>query len=265
MQDRQLDDIGFGAQVPRAELREFTRQPLVDIPVAAALPGWVHRARQRVDEGVHVGGVEVVLFVPGGRGQHDVRIDAGGGHAKVQGNDQVQLAFGRRLDPFNLGRLLPAFLAQVPAQDAVAGAQQVLEHVLVALAAGTQQVGSPDEQVAREIARVVRRLAGHAQAAVFQPSHHVVGATGAFSAGLLRQLERVFLQLRRRGQPAHALRAHIAVDQALAGPGRLIGQRRQDLFQLQLLIAPLVGVGVEERGAVHLARRTVPVEAEGQR
>ena len=34
---------------------------------------------------------------------------------------------------------------------------------------------------------------------------------------------------------------------------------------MQLLVAPLAGVGVEERGAVHLAHRTVPVLGEGER
>src|SRR5690625_6587807 len=44
-----------------------------------------------------------------------------------------------------------------------------------------------------------------------------------------------------------------------------LGQRREQLAGVQPFVAPLVGVGVKERGAVHLARRAVPVEREGQR
>jgi hypothetical protein len=58
-------------------------------------------ARQRVDERVHVAGVEIVLLVPGGGRQHDVRIQAGGGHAEIQGHQQIQLAV-RRGAPLDL-------------------------------------------------------------------------------------------------------------------------------------------------------------------
>ncbi len=34
---------------------------------------------------------------------------------------------------------------------------------------------------------------------------------------------------------------------------------------VERLVAPLIGVGIEERGGVHLPRRTAPVEREGQR
>ena len=38
----------------------------------------------------------------------------------------------------------------------------------MALAGGAQQVGAPDEQVAREVLRIVRLLGGEAQRAVLQ-------------------------------------------------------------------------------------------------
>jgi hypothetical protein len=85
-----------------------------------------------------------------------------------------QVADGSLVHPLDFGRFLAAFLAEILAEHAVPGAQQVLEHIFVALAAGAQQIGAPDEQVARKIARFIRRLAGHPQAAVPQPLHHVV-------------------------------------------------------------------------------------------
>jgi hypothetical protein len=107
-----------------------------------------------MDEGVHVGGVEVVLLVPGRGGQHDVGIDAGRGHAEVEGDEQVELSFRRLLVPdFTSERLLAAEAAEILAEHAMGGAEQVLEEVLVALAGGPQQVGAPDEEIARPVDR----------------------------------------------------------------------------------------------------------------
>lgn len=52
-----------------------------------------------MDEGVHVGGVEVVLLVPGRGGQDDVRVNAGRGHAKVERDQQIELSFRRLVVP----------------------------------------------------------------------------------------------------------------------------------------------------------------------
>ena len=92
---RRQHQLLLHAQVADADLGELLGETLVDFPVVPRLPCRVHRRRQRVDERVHVGGVEVVLLVPGGGGQHDVRIEAGGGHAEIQGHQQVELALGR--------------------------------------------------------------------------------------------------------------------------------------------------------------------------
>ena len=143
-----------------ATSRELLGDALVDLPVAARLPRRVHRRRQRVDEGMHVGGVEIVLLVPGGGRQHDVGVDAGGGHAEVERDQQVELAFRRLVVPDDFLRLLRAHLAQVLALHAVLRAEQVLEEILVALARGAEQVGAPDEHVARPVRRVVRVVAG---------------------------------------------------------------------------------------------------------
>ena len=62
----------FDTQMTDANFAERFGKPFVDLPIALALPRWVDRCRQGVNEGVHVAGVEVVLFVPRGGGQHDV-------------------------------------------------------------------------------------------------------------------------------------------------------------------------------------------------
>ncbi len=90
------------AQVADADFAEFLGKALVDLPVAARLPDRVHRGRQRVDEGVHVAGVEVVLLVPAGGRQHDVAVQAGRAHAEVERDQQVELAFGRLVVPDDL-------------------------------------------------------------------------------------------------------------------------------------------------------------------
>ena len=90
---------------------------------------------QRMDEGMHVGGVEIVLLVPGRRRQHDVGIEAGRRHAEIERDQQVELSFRRLVVPGDLARLSLAVLAEVLALHAVLGAEQVLEEIFVALAA----------------------------------------------------------------------------------------------------------------------------------
>ena len=116
-----------------ADLAEGLGKALVDFPVAARLPGRIDGRGQRVDEGVHVAGVEVVLLVPGGRRQHDVGIQTGRAHAEVQRDQQVQLALGRlRMPDHFLG--LGVLRTQRRALHAMAGAEQMLHEVFVPLA-----------------------------------------------------------------------------------------------------------------------------------
>ncbi|MPM51379.1 hypothetical protein SDC9_98127 [bioreactor metagenome] len=123
----------FHAQVAHAQLAEGLGEALVDLPIAARLPCRIDRSGQWVDERMHVAGVEVVLLIPGGCGQHDVGIQTGRAHAEVQRDQQIQLAFrpvGMPVHLLGLGILRP----QILALHAVRGAQQVLEEVLMPLA-----------------------------------------------------------------------------------------------------------------------------------
>ena len=113
--------------------------PFVDVPVGPRFPYRVNRRGERMNEGVHVRGVEVVLFVPCGRRQHDVRVDAGRGHAKVEGYEKVELSFRRVGVPFDFIGPNP-LLAQLFPLNAVRRAKEVFEKILVAFARGAQQV-----------------------------------------------------------------------------------------------------------------------------
>ncbi|GBC55466.1 hypothetical protein PSNTI_09210 [Stutzerimonas stutzeri] len=265
MQERHGDQVLLHAQLTFGHLREGLGDALVDLPIGLGFPGRVDRRRQRVDEGVHVRGVHVVLLVPGRGRQNDVGVHAGRGHAEVEGGDQIELADGALVLPFGLGRLeAVGALAQVFVHHAVLGAQEVLEHVLVALARTAQEVGAPDEHVAREVIRIVRLFAGELQRAVLQRLGDVVHRRHAGGLGVTADLQRVAVELRCARQPAGAFGANVVVEHVL-GELRLVGQRREHLVDAHLLVAPLRAVVVEEAGAVHLARRTAPVEAEGQR
>ena len=235
---------------------------------------------------MHVAGVEVVLLVPGGGRQHDVGIEAGRAHAEVERDDQVELAFGCLVVPDHFGRFRFVanagppqvgrplgggaqriggdLFAEVLALHAVRRAEQVLEEILVALAAGAQDVGAPDEHVARPVVGVVRVLAAHRERTVLQALDGVVLRLHAGGGGVAHHLQRIGLELRCRRQPAHALGAHVVVDHA-AGVELLVGQGREHFFHAELLVAPLVGVGVEEARGVHLPRWADPVQRKGQR
>ncbi len=127
--------------------------------------------------------------------------------------------------PHNFFRFLATEVAQVFALNTVPGTQQVLEHVLMALAGAAQQVGAPDEHVAREVLRVVRVFSSEGQLATLKLLHCIVGGGHARGFGFFRQAQRVGTELRRGGQPSHALGAYVEVDQA-ARVVLSFGQRR---------------------------------------
>ena len=260
--------IRLFAEHLRCDLGERLGDALVDFPVAARLPPRIDRAGQRMDERMHVGGVQVVLLVPGRRGQHDVRIDAGGGHPEIQRHQQVQLSFRRMLVPDGLGRLGAPLDTEILAEHAMRGSQQMLQEILMPLARRAQQVGAPDEHIARPVLRIVGVLAGQFQRAVLQRPCDIVLCRKPGGGGILRHLQRVGFELRRGWQPTHPLGADVVVDdraipRATLGAGRR--RRRYQVADIHRLVAPLVGMGVEGRGGVLLARRTAPVQGERQR
>ncbi len=132
--DRGQHHVLLDAEHFRRDLGEGLRDRLVDVPVAARFPDRIHRRGERMNEGMHVGGVEIVLFVPGRGRKHDVGIDAGRGHAEIERHQQVELSDRRIVMPDDLFRLLAAGLAQILALHAMRGAEQVLEEIFMPLA-----------------------------------------------------------------------------------------------------------------------------------
>ena len=65
VQNRQCHDIGFRTEMAYHQFRIDLCQSFVNIPVAAAFPGGIDSARQGVNKRMHIGGIEVVLFIPG--------------------------------------------------------------------------------------------------------------------------------------------------------------------------------------------------------
>ena len=59
--------------------------------------------------------------------------------------------FRRIVVPLHFKRLLLTHFAEVLALDAVLGADEMLQEILVALAGGTEEIGAPDKEVARKV------------------------------------------------------------------------------------------------------------------
>ncbi|MNT38315.1 hypothetical protein D3C72_1745010 [compost metagenome] len=64
--------IALHAQMTHADLTEGLGKALVDFPIRTRFPHRIDRSRQRVNEGMHVAGVEIVFLVPARRRQHHV-------------------------------------------------------------------------------------------------------------------------------------------------------------------------------------------------
>ena len=110
---------------------------------------------------MHIRGIHIVFFVPGGGGQNDIGEQAGAGHAEVKRHQQVELAFNRCSLPLNFFRFDPVAGTEFLALNPAFGPQQILLHILVAFAGGTKQVRTPDKQITRMIAAAIGLFAGH--------------------------------------------------------------------------------------------------------
>ncbi|VTM87546.1 Uncharacterised protein [Raoultella ornithinolytica] len=196
--NRQRNHVGFFTQMTDADFGEFPRDAFVDFPIAFRFPGRVDGGRQRVNKRMHIRGIHVVFFVPGGGRQHDVRIETGARQTEVQRHHQIQFAVEAVISPLHLFRLHAALLAQIQPLNTVLGTQQVLQHVLVAFTGGAQQVGTPDKQVARMVFAVFRLLRRKANRAFFQGFNGVIHRAHASFFRRIGNAQRVGAQLRRR-------------------------------------------------------------------
>ncbi len=164
---------------------------------------------------MHVRGIEVVLFVPGRRRQYDVGIDAGGGHAEIERHQQVELAFRRLVVPRDLAAGFRGLLRRdpCPARRCVVPSRCLRKY----------SCPLPDEpsRLERQTNRLRGQFAGSSGswqdklqlARAQSPARHTPSAPARPPWRAAAMVSGFCLQLRRRGQPAHALGAHVVVDQ----------------------------------------------------
>ncbi len=144
---------------------------------------------------MHIRGIHVVFFIPGGGRQHDIGVQAGAGQTEVQGHHQIQLAVQTVIFPLHLFWLHAALLAEIFTLDTVFSAQQILEHVLVAFTGRAEQVGTPDEEVTRVVFTVFRLFRRETNRAFFQGFDGVINRRHACFLRLFRDAQRVGSQL----------------------------------------------------------------------
>ena len=72
---------------------------------------------------MHIRGVHIVFFIPGGGRQNDIGEQAGAGHAEIEGHQQVELAFDGRGLPLHLFGLHVIAGAQLIALNTAVGTQ----------------------------------------------------------------------------------------------------------------------------------------------
>ena len=157
--------IGLFPEMANTDLREGFSDILVDLPVALCLPGRVDGGGERVDKRVHVRGVHIVFFIPGGGRQDNIGEETGTGHAEIEGHQQVEFALNRRGLPLDFLRFYLIAGAQFITLNTTVGPEQVFQHVLMPLTGRSQQVRTPDKQVARMVFAAIRLLGGKANIA----------------------------------------------------------------------------------------------------
>ena len=151
-------DVLAGAEVVDGQLAELLRDRLPRFPVRLGLPGRIDRRVEGMDERMHVGGAEVVLLVPGGRGQHDVGQDRAAGHPEVDGHEQVELSLPCLVRPLDAVRTV--LRGGFHGRRGTVGAEQVAQEVLVAFGRAAEQVGAPQGQHPRVVVLLLGRLDG---------------------------------------------------------------------------------------------------------
>src|ERR1019366_6705864 len=97
---------------------------------------------ERVNEAVHVGGVQVGLLIPGGGGQHNVGVKCRGVHPEVQINNKVHLSLRCRIPPDDF---LHRIFGDIGGDGVGVSAEIVFEEIFVPLGAGHERVAPPDK------------------------------------------------------------------------------------------------------------------------
>ena len=253
------------AEILRGQPRKDPGKFLENLPVGLGVPTRRYRLRQRMDKWVHVGCVQIILLIPGCGRQDNVGISAGGVEAEIDIHKQIQLACGPLVMPLDQLGVASIFALL---HHTVLRAHQVLDEILVPLARSADQVAAPGEQIARPVDWIIRVGKRDIHCTGLEFFDNVFGNAGlvggASLCGFIRQIERVDVPLRKVRRPAHAARCDVVVGQRVALVLVFSG-RRQDICALDGFVTPLVGMEVKIGSSSHLARRTLPVEREGNR
>ena len=259
---RGVDDILFVAEMACAHLREYLRQLTEDVPVGAALPNGVDGLTERMKEGVHISGRDILLLIPCSGRQHDIGENTRLRHPVVDIHDEVEFADSILTMPFLIFRQRLSALLKILSENIILRTEEVLHEELHALRRAADKIGAPDKKHLRTILAGIKIFGSKGQFILVELPADIVLLAHTGFGGLTAQVERIAVELRRRRQPAHTLAFDIAVEQRKSLPPVLIGQRRKLLIDSHFLISPLVGVLVDIAYRVHVARRTLPVEGE---
>ena len=261
MQQRDRNDVLTDAEVLLSQAAELKRQCLEGLVVGLCLPRRVNCRGERVQERVHIGRGDIVLLVPGSSRQNDVRQQGRGGHTEVRGDQQIQLALRRVLNPLHFVRQL----LRVGALDVVHATDQVLQEVALTLSGGTEQVRTPQGQGTRPVDGVVNVLNGELQVTGVQALCNVVRVRGSLAAChcllcLVCQIQRVLGELRVERHPAHTGRTCHNVSSVNVAQLAL-SQRGLQVVGGVRVLTELVSVHVPEAGTDHVTRRAAPVQS----
>ncbi len=219
MHQRQHHDVfHFARKTSSSQLCELLGEAGEDLPIGPRLPGRCHGGLHRIDEGVAVGGVQIVLLVPRRRRQHDVRVERRRVHPEVQVDDQVHLA-DRRVR--SNGHLADAVIVGLGGDSRAVSSQVVLHEELVAFGRRADGVSTPDEPGAWPVLRSVRVIDGELDVLRLQSidySRYDVGiGDRAAPTQVADQLDGILLQRREEREPSTAYRSCLMVDRVLSG------------------------------------------------
>ena len=217
---RLCDHVGLRAQPLHGHRGQRGSEVTEDLEVRACLPRRVNRRVEGVQVRVHIRRGHVVLLIPGGGWEYDVGDERRGRVAEVRGQHEVELALRRVVDP---GDGLRALLRGELGRGGVrVHAQQMAQEEFRALGGRTQQVRAPVEQDARPVFLGRRVVVGELEVAGFQLVDNVVLDVLASGLGLVREEQRVLVELRVGGHPAavhgldHGVGGHLVFDGAVA-------------------------------------------------
>ena len=248
--------MGFG------KLAYLPRQGLEDVPVGLSLPGRGHRRSEGMYVGVKVRGVEVVLLVPEGGGQHYVRVEGGGVHPEVDVDHKIHLAFRCGVPP---DHLLDLTLGNLIRYGGGVGPEVVLEEELMPLGTRPYGVSSPYDPHPGPVLGSVGILYGEPELLLLEEIYHVLNnllvRLCSVLFGFLHQLDGVFVELGIPGKPSQSdsFRLYVygvPLIQLAVLRGRVVSGEL-------VVVPPLAGVNVVPGGSVLLSGGLDPVQSEG--